>query len=80
MASSPRTGRSSAATSAIVVGAIVIATVAVLALLSGGDVVGLSQRFVDSLYPPEAVTAQGAEIRDLYTIVFLIPFIIFFLC
>lgn len=79
MASSPRTGRSSNLTTAIVVGAIVLGTVAVLALLSGGDLIGLSQRFVTGLYPPEAVTAQGARIRDLYTIVFLIAVVIFFL-
>ena len=79
MASSPRTGRSSAATTAIVVGVLLLAMVAVLALLSGGDLVGLAQRFVTGLYPPEAVTSQGAQIRDLYTIVFLIGVAIFFL-
>ena len=47
-------------------------------LISGGDPIGLSQRVVDSLYPPSAVTAQGAQIRDLYTIVFLIAVVIFF--
>ena len=31
------------------------------------------------LYPPVAVTEQGAQIRDLYTIVFLIAVVIFFL-
>lgn len=79
MASSPRTGRSSAATTAIVVGAILLLSVAVVVLLSGGDPVGMSQRFVTGLYPPEAVTTQGAQIRDLYTIVFLIAVVIFFL-
>ncbi len=33
--------------------------------------------FVSGLFPPVAVTTQGAEIRDLYTIVFLIAVAIF---
>src|SRR5215213_5487003 len=62
MATSPGTGRSSAASSALI----------------GGDPFGAPQRFVTALYPPEAVTSQGARIRDLYTIVFLIAVVIFF--
>lgn len=79
MASSPRTGRFSSAVTAIVIGAILIIGVAAVVLLSGGDPIGLSQRVVESLYPPEAVTTQGAAIRELYTIVFLIAVVIFFL-
>ncbi|MEX1171464.1 MAG: cytochrome c oxidase subunit II [Chloroflexota bacterium] len=79
MASSPRTGRSSVASTAIIVGVILLAGIATLLLLSGGDLVGMSQRTVDSLYPPEAVTTQGAQIRELYNIVFLIGAAIFFL-
>ena len=79
MASSPRTGRSSTATTALIIGAILVIGVAAVALLSGGDPVGMSQRVVDSLYPPEAVTTQGAEIRELYAIVFLIAVVVFFL-
>ena len=79
MASSPRTGRSSTATTALIIGAILVIGVAAVVLLSGGDPVGMSQRVVDSLYPPEAVTTQGAEIRELYAIVFLIAVVVFFL-
>jgi cytochrome c oxidase subunit II len=77
MASSPRTGRSSAVT-ALVIGAVLLGSIAALLLLSGGDPLGLSQRVVDSLYPPQAVTSQGEAIRELYTIVFLIAVAIFF--
>jgi cytochrome c oxidase subunit 2 len=75
MASSPRTGRY--ALQALVVGAILIAAVLV-AILGGFDLIGASQRVVTSLYPPPAVTEQGARIRDLYTIVFLIAVVVFF--
>ena len=78
MATSPRAGRSSAAMTALVIGVVLIVTVGVVALLSGGDPIGLGQRFVDGLYPPQAVTSQGARIRELYTIVFLIAVVIFF--
>ncbi|MFP5342773.1 MAG: cytochrome c oxidase subunit II [Candidatus Limnocylindria bacterium] len=77
MATSPRAGRSSAALTALIIGAVLLGLVAAAALL-GGDPLGLPQRFVDSLYPPEAVTSQGAAIRELYTIVFLIAVAIFF--
>ena len=78
MASSPGTGRSSAATTAVVVGAILLVGVAAVLLLSGGDPVGLSQRIVGGLYPPVAVTSQGARIRELYNVVFLVSVVIFF--
>ena len=42
-------------------------------------VTGVGARIWESLYPPVAVTEQGAEIRDLYNIVFLIAAAIFFL-
>jgi len=79
MASSPGTGRSSAATTAVVVGAVLLAGVAAVLLISGGDPISLSQRLVNSLFPPVAVTSQGARIRELYTIVFLIGAVIFFI-
>ena len=41
-------------------------------------VTGAGARIVESLYPPAAVTAQGADIRELYNIVFLIAVAIFF--
>ena len=34
-------------------------------------------QFVGSLYPPIAVTTEGAQIRDLYTVVFIIAVVIF---
>jgi cytochrome c oxidase subunit II len=40
---------------------------------------GAGARVVESLYPPVAVTEQGAKIRTLYDIVFLIAAAIFFL-
>jgi cytochrome c oxidase subunit 2 len=79
MASSPRTGRSSAATTALVVGLVLIGLVAAVALITGLDPLGIGERFVTGLFPPQAVTSQGAEIRDLYTIVFAIAVVIFFL-
>ena len=76
MASSPRTGRS--ALQALVVGALFLVGVGI-AIASGVDLVGTSQRIVTGLFPPQAVTVQGERIRDLYTIVFLIAVAIFFL-
>jgi cytochrome c oxidase subunit 2 len=73
MASSPRTGRSSAATTALIVGAILLLSIVGVLLVTAGD----PGRIITSLYPPEAVTSQGAEIRNLYTIVFLIAVVIF---
>jgi cytochrome c oxidase subunit 2 len=51
----------------------------VIAILNGGDLQGVAGRVVDSLYPPIAVTEQGARIRELYSIVFIIAVAIFFL-
>jgi cytochrome c oxidase subunit 2 len=76
MASSPRTGRF--AFQSLVIGAMALVGV-VLAILAGIDLIGTGQRVVTALFPPEAVTAQGQQIRDLYTIVFLIGVVIFFL-
>jgi cytochrome c oxidase subunit 2 len=78
MASSPRTGRSSVATTALIIGGVLLVGIVAVLLISGGDPIGLSQRVLESLYPPEAVTSQGAQIRELYTIVFLIAVVIFF--
>lgn len=51
-------------------------------LLVAAVVVGLALTVatgaVDALFPPDAATAQGREIRDLYTIVFAIAAVIFF--
>jgi cytochrome c oxidase subunit 2 len=51
-------------------------------IVVGGAVLvvsGAGARVVESLYPPIAVTEQGAKIRTLYDIVFLIAAAIFFL-
>jgi cytochrome c oxidase subunit 2 len=66
------------ALTAIVIGAVLIVGIAAVLLVSGGDPIGFSSRVVESLYPPIAVTEQGAQIRELYTIVFLIAVVIFF--
>jgi cytochrome c oxidase subunit II len=75
MASPPRTSRYGLL--ALLIGAVLLAGVG-LAIVTGVDLIGTSQRIVTGLYPPVAVTAQGAQIRDLYTIVFLIAVVIFF--
>ena len=79
MARSPRAGRSSAAMTAVTIGVVLLIGVAAVVLLSGGDPLLLGQRIVDGLYPPIAVTTQGERIRELYTIVFLIAVVVFFL-
>jgi cytochrome c oxidase subunit 2 len=73
MSSTPGAGRSSSTLALVVV--LVVMAVG-LALLV---VTGAGATFVEGLYPPAAVTEQGAKIRDLYTIVFIIAAAIFFL-
>jgi cytochrome c oxidase subunit 2 len=43
-----------------------------------GLVLAVATNSIGALFPPAAATAQGREIRDLYTIVFVIATIIFF--
>ena len=50
-----------------------------IALIVVGLVLTVATNAVDAMFPPEAATAQGREIRDLYTIVFVIAAAIFFL-
>jgi cytochrome c oxidase subunit 2 len=71
MSSSPRTRRSS--TLSVVVAALVLIAFAALAVVSGAG-----QSFVTGLFPPVAVTEQGARVRELYTTVFAIAVVIFF--
>jgi cytochrome c oxidase subunit 2 len=78
MASSPRTGRSSTAITAVVIGIVAIVVIAA-AVVTRVDVLGAGGRIVDGLYPPQAVTDRGARIRELYDIVFAIAAVIFFL-
>jgi cytochrome c oxidase subunit 2 len=77
MASSPRTGRSSFALYAIIVGALLIVGVAAV-IVTGADLLGTTQMVIDGLFPPRAVTDRGQQIRDLYDIVFWIAAVIFF--
>ncbi|MBA2700085.1 MAG: cytochrome c oxidase subunit II, partial [Chloroflexi bacterium] len=80
MATSPKTGRSSAASfglRALLVGAVLIGGV-LLAIAAGVDLTSTGQQALSGLFPPIAVTEQGERIRDLYTIVFLIAAVIFF--
>ena len=78
MSSSQRSGPSQAAIVAIAIGAaMVIGSVITIAL--GSDPIKAGQAFLTGLYPPIAVTEQGAQIRDLYHIVFLIGAAVFVL-
>src|SRR6478672_10256098 len=72
--SSTRSARPTGSILATVLVAFGVALLLVLALVSGAGA-----RIVESLFPPVAVTEQGAHIRDLYTFVFLIAAIIFFI-
>jgi cytochrome c oxidase subunit 2 len=58
------------------VGAAII-IVSLLLLAFGVDVLKIGDTFVTGLFPPVAVTSQGAQIRDLYTVIFLIAVAIF---
>jgi cytochrome c oxidase subunit 2 len=72
MSSSPRTRRSSTLSVVVaVVGLVVLAALAV--------VTGAGQAFVTGLFPPQAVTEQGAQVRELYTTVFVLAAVIFFI-
>ena len=77
MSSSPRTRPSNIALTAVAIGVLVIGAVLV-AIAFGVDVIKYGNTFVTGLYPPVAVTTQGAAIRNLYTIVFLVAVAIFF--
>jgi cytochrome c oxidase subunit 2 len=76
MSSSPRSGPSQTAIFALAVGALIVGVSVLLAAI-GVNVLKAGGDFVGGLYPPIAVTEQGAKIRDLYTIVFLIAVGIF---
>ena len=78
MSSSPRSRSSQAAIFALAVGATLLAVIAIL-LYFNKNVIDEGGKFVTGLYPPIAVTAEGAQIRDLYTIVFLVAVAIFLL-
>jgi cytochrome c oxidase subunit 2 len=58
---------------------VLLLVLVIVATVLGFDPAGAAQGFVTGLYPPVAVTEQGARIRELYTTVFLIAVVIFFL-
>ncbi len=76
MSSSPRSRTSQTAIFALAVGAAIIGLSLILVGL-GVNVLEAGEIFVGGLFPPVAVTTEGAQIRDLYTIVFLIAVAIF---
>ena len=77
MASTPRTGRSSAALRALLVGVIVVVG-AIVAVAAGFDFARTGEDIAAGLFPPEAITDRGEQIRDLYAIIFAIAVVIFF--
>jgi cytochrome c oxidase subunit 2 len=78
MSSTPRTRRSPG-TVITVAAVVLLIALAAAAVALGYDLAGAAQGFVTGLYPPRAVTQEGAQIRDLYTTTFLIAVAIFFL-
>ena len=76
MSSSRRSRSSQTAIFALAVGALIIG-VSLILLYYGVNVLEEGQEFLTGLYPPIAVTSQGAEIRNLYTAIFLIAVAIF---
>jgi cytochrome c oxidase subunit II len=77
MASSPRTGRSSPAIVALIIGAVLILGVVAMVAL-GFDPIRVSQGVLSSFFPPPAITDRGGHIRQLYDLVFGIAVVIFF--
>ncbi len=76
MSSSPRSSTSRVAIFALAIGAAIIGLSLIL-LYYGVNVLQAGQEILTGLYPPIAVTTEGAEIRNLYTAVFLIAVAIF---
>lgn len=79
MASSPRTGRSSASIRALLVGVVVLALVVIVIVLSGTNPIVTGQGVLQSFFPPPSITDRGAKIRELYDLVFGIAAVIFFI-
>lgn len=77
MSSSRGTRRMPGSLVAIGVIVVLIALVAAAAVALGFDLVAEAGKFATGLYPPIAVTEQGAQIRELYHIVFVIAVAIF---
>lgn len=76
MSSSRRSRSTQTAVFALFVGALIIG-VSLILLYYGVNVLDAGNEFLTGLYPPIAVTSQGAEVRNLYTVIFLIAVAIF---
>jgi cytochrome c oxidase subunit 2 len=76
MSSSPRSRTTQTAIFALAIGAAIIGLSLIL-IYFNVNVLDEGQDFITGLYPPIAVTTEGAEIRNLYTIIFLIAVAIF---
>ncbi len=78
MSLSPRP-RTRVAPGAIVAGVFVVAVLLLLALVAatGTNLGSALQAIVGSMFPPEAATDRGQQIRDLYNVVFLFAAAIF---
>jgi cytochrome c oxidase subunit 2 len=61
----------------VAVGVLVLIVLGALAAVAGVDFPKVGESLVSGLFPPVAVTEQGAKIRDLYTIVFAIAVVVF---
>jgi cytochrome c oxidase subunit II len=77
MSSSPRTNVAPVLVTAGVV-VILVVLLAALSLTGQTDPITALGRAWDSMFPPQAVTEQGRDIRNLYDVVFIIAAIIFF--
>ena len=76
MSSSPRSRATQTAIFALAVGGAIVG-LSLLLLFLHVNVLDIPGTFMTGLYPPIAVTTEGAQIRDLYTVVFLIAVAIF---
>ncbi len=77
MSSSPRSRPSQTAILGLTLWVAIVVVTGILIFVFHIDPAKSAQNFVAGLFPPMAVTEQGAQIRDLYTIVFLIAVAIF---
>jgi cytochrome c oxidase subunit 2 len=77
MSSSPGSRSTQTAVFALAVGTAIVGLSLILVYLFHIDVLAAGQQFITGLYPPIAVTSEGAQIRDLYTVIFLIAVAIF---
>jgi cytochrome c oxidase subunit 2 len=76
MSGSPRSTTRQTAIFALAVGAAIVG-ISLILIYFNVNVLDEGQEFIAGLYPPIAVTTQGAEIRNLYTVIFLIAVAIF---